>query len=300
MGAGIGHRVERALHHRQQRDFGRHAALLELVDDVIEVYPAAIEDALQVLGPRRVVIGLLAHEAVVRVGDLESLPHALPQILRRRRAVDDGDRLARLHGRALALERGQRSQLRRGRGLRRGRRGSRYGLLGLRLRCGLVVRRRGLATGWVGAAGNDQRSEEGEKPQNLFFQSRIAANTRTGSATRAPRYLLADSTTAGSRQRRNGLVAFSSASVLGTVGLPASRKRWSRAWRALSAWLFGSTACAKPMFASVYSCPQYTFVSSGSAASFESDAYICSAVPSNRRPQPHAKSVSPQKRAPAP
>ena len=49
MRARVGHRVERALHHRQQRELGRHAALLDLLDDVIEVQPAAVEDALQVV-----------------------------------------------------------------------------------------------------------------------------------------------------------------------------------------------------------------------------------------------------------
>src|SRR3989449_11645495 len=83
--------------------------------------------------------------------------------------------------------------------------------------------------------------------QKVFFQSRIAVNPLTGSAMRAPRYLLADSTTAGSRQRRKGLVAFSSPSVLGSVGLPAARRRWSRASRALSAALPGSTVLAKPL-----------------------------------------------------
>ena len=74
----------------------------------------------------------------------------------------------------------------------------------------------------------------------------------------------------------------------------------SQATRSASASLPGSTVLAKPMFARVYSCPQYTRVSSGSELSFPSDAYICSAVPSKRRPHPQANSVSPQKSAPAP
>src|SRR6185295_8594749 len=105
-------------------------------------------------------------------------------------------------------------------------------------------------------------AQGGAQPQNVFFQSRMAANTRTGSDARAPRYLFADSITAGWAQRRNGLVAFSSPSVLGSVGLPASRRRRSRASRAASAALPGSTALAKPMLASVYSWPQYTRVAS--------------------------------------
>src|SRR2546422_2366573 len=41
--------------------------------------------------------------------------------------------------------------------------------------------------------------------QKRFFQSRIAANTLTGSAMRAPRYLLADSTTARSEEHTSEL-----------------------------------------------------------------------------------------------
>src|SRR5439155_318583 len=51
------------------------------------------------------------------------------------------------------------------------------------------------------------------------------------------------------------------------------------------------------MFASVYSWPQKTRVSEGSAASFESDDHISAGVPSNNRPQPTANNVSPQKTA---
>jgi len=61
------------------------------------------------------------------------------------------------------------------------------------------------------------------------------------------------------------------------------RRRASLASRSSSAEFPGSTALAKPMFARVYSCPQYTSVSSGSAASFSSDAYSCWGVPSNTR-----------------
>jgi hypothetical protein len=62
----------------------------------------------------------------------------------------------------------------------------------------------------------------------------------------------------------------------------------------------GSTAAAKRRFASVYSWPQYTRVSPGSAASAESERHISSAVPSNRRPHPAANNVSPQNSAGAP
>src|SRR5207249_11885449 len=100
-------------------------------------------------------------------------------------------------------------------GRRRGRR------RGGRLRPGCLLARQPGRHG-LRRAGLQQRDQQPGKDlfvlQKRFFQSRIAANTLTGSAMRAPRYLLADSTTAGSRQRRKGLVAFSSPSVLGSVG----------------------------------------------------------------------------------
>ena len=64
--------------------------------------------------------------------------------------------------------------------------------------------------------------------------------------------------------------------------------------------LSGSTASAKRRLASVYSWPQYTRVASGSAAKRDSEACICSAVPSNSRPQPAENRVSPQNSMPPP
>src|SRR5215831_12572526 len=130
--------------------------------------------------------------------------------------------------------------------------------------------------------------------QNSFFHWRSAANTLAGSLTRLPRYLLAEATTAGRVTRTKGLVAFSRAIVDGRVGRFSRLRRESLASRSSSAAFSGSTALAKPMFASVYSWPQYTSVSSGRATSFSSDAYSCCGVPSNALPQPQAKSVSPQ------
>jgi hypothetical protein len=72
----------------------------------------------------------------------------------------------------------------------------------------------------------------------------------------------------------------------GTVGSSAARLALSSRIRSASASLPGSTANAKRRFDSVYSCAQYTSVSSGRAASLPSEAAICAGVPSNRRPQP--------------
>ena len=69
---------------------------------------------------------------------------------------------------------------------------------------------------------------------------------------------------------------------------------------AFIAGLSGSTASANFKLLTVYSCAQYTKVSAGRAASLDNEVCICSAVPSNRRPQPPLKRVSPQNTAPCP
>src|SRR6185503_12891748 len=47
--ARVGHRVEGALDHRQQGELGGQTAALDLADDVVEIEPAAVEDALEVV-----------------------------------------------------------------------------------------------------------------------------------------------------------------------------------------------------------------------------------------------------------
>src|SRR5882672_12246264 len=65
---------------------------------------------------------------------------------------------------------------------------------------------------------NARRREPCQLDQNWFFHWRSAANTPAGSLTRLPRYLFADSMTAGRFTRKNGLVAFSRPIVEGSVG----------------------------------------------------------------------------------
>ena len=86
--ARVGHGIEGALHHREQRELGGQAPPIDLHDDVIEVRPAAVEDALQVLWIGGVFTRLSPHQRVVQVRHGESLANALPNILRARRAVD--------------------------------------------------------------------------------------------------------------------------------------------------------------------------------------------------------------------
>ena len=87
------------------------------------------------------------------------------------------------------------------------------------------------------------------------FSIRMAAKT-VRDRQRAHPGICDRSTTAGSRQRRNGWSPYL-ASVLGRVGLPASLNFRSRPSRERKrAALPGSTVLANPIFASVYSWPQ--------------------------------------------
>ena len=67
-------------------------------------------------------------------------------------------------------------------------------------------------------------------------------------------------------QRRNGLVASSSAIDEGRVGWPDARRACSCSSRSAIVALPGSTLAANFRFASVYSCVQYTLVRGGRAA----------------------------------
>ncbi|MNG11454.1 hypothetical protein D3C84_949990 [compost metagenome] len=79
---------------------------------------------------------------------------------------------------------------------------------------------------------------------------------------------------------------------------PASRWRVTLARRSRVSTLPGSTATAKRRLLRVYSWVQNTCVSPGRAARRDNELYICLGVPSNRRPQPAAKRVSPQNSRP--
>ena len=73
-------RVVGALDERQQRQLGRHAALVELLDDVEEVAAAALGHARDVVGPRRVPALAVAHQVAVEVGHREAAAHAIPEV----------------------------------------------------------------------------------------------------------------------------------------------------------------------------------------------------------------------------
>ncbi len=148
-------------------------------------------------------------------------------------------------------------------------------------RWGRRVRCRAATTGPCGArprrsaarGGRARSSRRGRSPvpcpvsagsaQNLSLAARICANTSTSGASRMP----SPAFTSGARARRNGLVAFSSSSDEGTVGVPSARARATRSTRLTSAGLSASTVSANLPLAAVYSWPEQIRVSSGRAAS---------------------------------
>gem|GEM_PF-4517432 len=91
MGARIGHGIERALHHGQERKLGGHAALLQFLDDVIEIALAAFHHALDVARLARVPDLPVLHHGVGQVGHGKAGADAVPQIGGHCRQVDGGN-----------------------------------------------------------------------------------------------------------------------------------------------------------------------------------------------------------------
>src|SRR6266516_2952022 len=95
------------------------------------------------------------------------------------------------------------------------------------------------------------RSNYGSR-QDLFFRSRISANTFQAGLPASP----TDFATSGTSARRNGFAAFSEPMVDGMVGWCAARSFSTSFSRAVSAALAGSMVLAKRTLAFVYSWPQ--------------------------------------------
>jgi hypothetical protein len=74
------HRVHGAFDERQQRQFGRHAALFDLFDDVVQIAPATIEHALQVLRPVEIELFFLGHQRGVELRHGEARPDPAPEV----------------------------------------------------------------------------------------------------------------------------------------------------------------------------------------------------------------------------
>ena len=80
LGMGKGLRVKCAFDDRQQRHFGWHAAFFDFLDDVMQVFGAAINKALDVIGAGGVPLLLLQNEWRIKFFHHEAATHPLPQI----------------------------------------------------------------------------------------------------------------------------------------------------------------------------------------------------------------------------
>ena len=79
--ARVGVRLERALHHRQERELERHATTLQLGDDLIQVQVRAPEGPLQIIRVRGVPAQLLIDRSLTRtVIELEARAHPIEQV----------------------------------------------------------------------------------------------------------------------------------------------------------------------------------------------------------------------------
>ena len=78
--ARVRERVVRALDHRQERELGGHPAALERLDDVEEVFPAAVDEDPELLGPLRVPGLPLDDDRAHEVRDREAGADADPEI----------------------------------------------------------------------------------------------------------------------------------------------------------------------------------------------------------------------------
>ena len=272
MRARVGHRVERALDHRQQRQLGRQAALLELVDDVVQIELAALEDALQVVLVRSRTRPCAASPAALSrfgmekpcrmrchrspAGAVRSMcagsAARRPPPARRRTAAAWSRRAGRAPP-ALAAPAGRIA-------------GSPPRAAAAPAR--LAVRRRRAPAPAPPRAPAPKRRPAAARPrprrrdlacsvQERFFQSRIAANTlhRIGHARSEVLVGRLDHRRLEAAQERVGGLLFAECARAASACRRRASVR-SRASRASSAALPGSTACAKPMLASVYSWPQ--------------------------------------------
>ena len=80
IGARVGLRVERAFDDRQQYNLGRHIAPLDFLDDVIHVLGAALDEALDVILPRRIPELMVLDQGRGQRVHGEAAADALPQV----------------------------------------------------------------------------------------------------------------------------------------------------------------------------------------------------------------------------
>ena len=213
LGTGDGTGVVGTLDERQQRQLRGHAAALELLNDVKQVFARALAHAQHGVGPAGIPLLAVMHQRRLQIGHGKARAHALPHVARRLQAIDaQGLQAAMLDGRELA-------------GLRR-----------TRLRC--VIAHRGLhraaahqhtgpCRGQPKAHARPYRYEihTAHCLQNWFFQARSSANhcaSSCGGGSSAGcwpcRKCLRAWRTAGSRLRKKGLIWRSCPSMAGSVG----------------------------------------------------------------------------------
>ena len=80
--ARIGDRVVCAFDHRQQRHLHRHVALVDFLDDEIQIQTAALDHALKVIGVIQKPCLMACDQRAIDFGQGESVTHTLPQTFR--------------------------------------------------------------------------------------------------------------------------------------------------------------------------------------------------------------------------
>ena len=91
----IGHRVERAFNHWQQCQFGRHAARLDLLDNVVKIGAAALRHAAQGIRSIHVPLLVIEHQIIVQITHPETVADAVPDVVRGGGEIDAADRVDR-------------------------------------------------------------------------------------------------------------------------------------------------------------------------------------------------------------
>ena len=94
LGARQGGGVVGAFDEGQQRQLGRQAPAVDLVDDEIQVFAGALGHALNRFGVGRVIVRPLLRQLGVQVGDGEAAPDAVPGVRGRIGQVDRAGRVA--------------------------------------------------------------------------------------------------------------------------------------------------------------------------------------------------------------
>ena len=171
----VGHRVERAFHHWQQGQFGRHAARFQFLNNVVQIGPAAFDHAAQGIGVVLVPLLMIEGEVIVQIGHRKTVADTIPQVVGRGGEVDAA---RRLQGGTYFMN---------------GQRIFRAGLGGITQRAGGEQGNQGKTVGNIGDGCGGQGEHHGSKPgtsntadqrQNVAVLHRGGLLARTGSTKR--------------------------------------------------------------------------------------------------------------------